>query len=80
VLCQDLDDAGARALAARLEAVVGAPHTVAGVEHVLSASIGIAHVAEVPTTPERLLAAADEAAYRAKAQGGGRSAVAPPLS
>jgi diguanylate cyclase (GGDEF)-like protein/PAS domain S-box-containing protein len=80
VLCQDLDEAAARALAARLEAVVGAPHTVAGVEHVLGASIGIAHVAEVATTPERLLAAADEAAYRAKAQGGGRSAVAPPLA
>ncbi len=79
VLCQDLDEAAARALAARLEAVVGAPNTVAGVAHVLTASIGIAHVADVATTPERLLAAADEAAYRAKAQGGGRSVAAPPL-
>jgi diguanylate cyclase (GGDEF)-like protein len=79
VLCQDLGEAAARVLAARIEAVVGAPHTVAGVEHVLAASIGIAQVADVATTPERLLAAADEAAYRAKAQGGGRSVVAPPL-
>jgi diguanylate cyclase (GGDEF)-like protein/PAS domain S-box-containing protein len=68
VVCDHLDDAAARALAARLREAILPPVAVDGREHPITASIGIA----VGRDPYALLADADAAAYRAKAGGGGR--------
>lgn len=69
VVCERADEAGTRALADRLEDVIGEPVGIAGVEHRVSASIGIALGREDADT---LLRDADAAVYRAKAAGGGR--------
>ncbi len=68
VVCDHLDDAAARALAARLQEAILPPVAVGGAEHQITASIGIA----VGRDPYALLAEADAAAYRAKGAGGGR--------
>jgi diguanylate cyclase (GGDEF)-like protein/PAS domain S-box-containing protein len=69
VVCEQVDEAGALASARRLEAAIRVPLAVDGVEHCLTASIGIAlgH-----SDPDELLGHADEAVYRAKAANGGR--------
>jgi diguanylate cyclase (GGDEF)-like protein/PAS domain S-box-containing protein len=77
VLCEDLDARSARALGERLEAAVRAPVVVEGVEHALTASVGVALAADATVTPAQLLAEADAVAYRAKAAGGARVAVSP---
>src|SRR5690242_14886760 len=62
--CEKVDSESALALAARLQETIRVPITVEGVEHGLSASIGIAlgH-----RDPSGLLGNADAALYRAKA-------------
>ena len=69
VVCEEVDEAAAMALAGRLEEAIRQPLTVAGVEHRLTASIG---VALGRTDPDALLADADAAVYQAKAGGGSR--------
>jgi diguanylate cyclase (GGDEF)-like protein/PAS domain S-box-containing protein len=68
-LCEDVTEEAALAVARRLLEAIRLPFTAAGVEHQLSASVGIAlgH-----SHPDALLANADAATYRAKAAGRGR--------
>jgi diguanylate cyclase (GGDEF)-like protein len=69
VVCEDVDEDSALALGRRLQLAIRLPIAAGGVEHDLSASVGIAlgH-----TDPDALLADADAAVYRAKAGGRGR--------
>jgi diguanylate cyclase (GGDEF)-like protein/PAS domain S-box-containing protein len=69
VVCEEVDEAAAMALAGRLEEAIRQPLTVAGIEHQLTASIG---VALGRSDPDTLLADADAAVYQAKAGGGSR--------
>jgi diguanylate cyclase (GGDEF)-like protein/PAS domain S-box-containing protein len=71
-VCERVTEQSAVALAQRLQETIERPVTVDGVEHGLSASIGIAlgHA-----DPDGLLGNADAAVYRAKADGRGRIAV-----
>jgi diguanylate cyclase (GGDEF)-like protein/PAS domain S-box-containing protein len=75
VVCEHADEAGAVAVAERLEAAIAAPFGVGGVEHHLSASIGVAIGHDGADT---LIHDADAAVYRAKAAGGGRVEVFSP--
>jgi diguanylate cyclase (GGDEF)-like protein/PAS domain S-box-containing protein len=70
VVCEQIDIAGAIALADRLETAIAQPITAGGAEHRLSASIGVAlgH----GDAGDALLRNADAAVYRAKAAGGAR--------
>jgi diguanylate cyclase (GGDEF)-like protein/PAS domain S-box-containing protein len=72
VVCEDIDEGTAIALGGRLAEAIHEPLDVDGVEHRLSASIGIALGAAGRRDPDTLLADADAAAYRAKAEGRGR--------
>ena len=68
-LCEHADADSALAVARRLQEALRPSFTAAGVEHRLSASIG---VALGDRDPDRLLGDADAASYRAKAAGRGR--------
>ena len=72
VVCEDIDERTAIALGERLTEAIHEPLDVDGIEHRLSASIGIALGAAGRRDPDALLADADAAAYRAKAEGRGR--------
>jgi diguanylate cyclase (GGDEF)-like protein/PAS domain S-box-containing protein len=69
VICEQVDEGAAVALGRRVQEAVEVPVMVRGVEHRVSASVGIAlgH-----TDPEALLGDADTAVYRAKADPSGR--------
>jgi len=69
VVCEEADEESAAGVGRRLQETIGQPLTVGGVEHSLSASIGIAlgHSDAVA-----LLGNADVAVYRAKAIGRGQ--------
>jgi diguanylate cyclase (GGDEF)-like protein/PAS domain S-box-containing protein len=69
VVCEQVDDESALRIGRRVEEAVRAPIAVGGVSYELTASIGIGIGR---SEPDVLLAAADAAAYRAKAAGGGR--------
>jgi diguanylate cyclase (GGDEF)-like protein/PAS domain S-box-containing protein len=69
VVCEELDEQSAIGLGQRLHEAIEFPLTVDGIEHRLSASIGIALGA---TDADGLLGNADAAVYRAKAHGRGR--------
>jgi diguanylate cyclase (GGDEF)-like protein/PAS domain S-box-containing protein len=69
VVCEELDENTAIALGRRLHDALKQPLLIDGVEHRLSASIGIALG---QTDPDGLLGNADAAVYRAKAHGRGR--------
>jgi diguanylate cyclase (GGDEF)-like protein/PAS domain S-box-containing protein len=71
VVCEDIDEDTAIALGQRLTEAIGEPLEVAGAEHRLTASIGIALGGAGRRDPDALLAEADAAAYRAKADGRG---------
>jgi diguanylate cyclase (GGDEF)-like protein len=71
VICEDITEEGAVGLGARLEDAIREPLVVDGVEHRMSASIGIA-LGRDGSSPDALLADADAAAYRAKAEGRAR--------
>jgi diguanylate cyclase (GGDEF)-like protein len=75
VVYEHADEAGALALADRLESAIAEAVEIAGVEHRLSASIGIALGRD---GADGLLRDADAAVYRAKAGGGGRVEVFSP--
>jgi diguanylate cyclase (GGDEF)-like protein len=68
-VCEDIDEAAALAVGRRLQEAIQPPFTAGGVEHRLSASIGIA-IGD--REPDVLLGNADVAAYQAKAAGRGR--------
>jgi diguanylate cyclase (GGDEF)-like protein len=71
VLCEDLaDEEDARALAARVGAVIAGPVTLDGAQVSVSASIGVALARGPGVDPDTLLRAADQAMYRAKQRGG----------
>ena len=72
VVCEDIDEHTAIGLGGRLAEAINEPLDVDGVEHRLTASIGIALGAAGRRDPDSLLADADAAAYRAKAEGRGR--------
>jgi diguanylate cyclase (GGDEF)-like protein/PAS domain S-box-containing protein len=72
VICEDVDEPTAVALAGRLAAVARRPIETAGMEHRFSASIGIALAGGEPVEPRQLVSAADAAAYRAKERGRGK--------
>ena len=72
VVCEDIDERTAIRSACRLTEAIHEPLEIDGVEHRLSASIGIALGAAGRRDPDALLADADAAAYRAKAEGRGR--------
>src|SRR3954447_18141663 len=72
VVCEDIDESTAIALGHRLTEAIHEPLDVDGIEHRLSASIGIALGAAGRRDPESLLADADAAAYPAQAEGRGR--------
>jgi diguanylate cyclase (GGDEF)-like protein len=67
VVCEQVDEAAAMSLARRVEVAIRLPLSAGGVEHRLTASIG---VALGTMEPADLLAHADAAVYRAKAAGG----------
>jgi diguanylate cyclase (GGDEF)-like protein/PAS domain S-box-containing protein len=73
VICEDLaDPAEAARLASRIHHDLAAPIDLAGTELIVTASIGIAlanPATDPDTAPERLLADADIAMYRAKSRG-----------
>jgi diguanylate cyclase (GGDEF)-like protein/PAS domain S-box-containing protein len=69
VLCEQVDDDSVLALGRRLQAAIQLPLVLESVGHEVSASIGIALG---KADPDQLLANADRALYRAKAQGGGK--------
>ncbi len=68
-VCEDVDEASARAVGQRMLEAIRMPMTTGVAEHWLSASVGIALGA---SNPEALLDNADAASYRAKAAGRGR--------
>src|SRR3954470_14753019 len=72
VVCEDVDEHTAISLAGRPTEALHEPLEIDGIEHRLSASIGIALGAAGRRDPDALLADADAAAYRAKAEGRGR--------
>ncbi|HLF41771.1 MAG TPA: EAL domain-containing protein, partial [Acidimicrobiia bacterium] len=70
VLCEGIaGEAGARALADRIAAALGAPVAVGGRDVAVSASIGIALAGGDTQDPEAVLRDADAAMYRAKERG-----------
>src|SRR4051794_27859819 len=72
VVWGDIEESTAIALGHRLTEAIHEPMDVDGVEYRLSASIGIALGTAGRRDPDSLLADADAAAYRAKAEGRGR--------
>ncbi|MBE2317893.1 EAL domain-containing protein [Solirubrobacter sp. CPCC 204708] len=72
IVCEDIDEHTAIALGHRLTEAIHEPLEIDGIEHRLSASIGIALGDPARRDPDGLLADADAAAYRAKAEGRGR--------
>ena len=66
LLCEDVDDAGASAVAARVAAAFEVPMTVDGAELVVGISVGTAVTTDPDATPADLVAEADHAMYRAK--------------
>jgi diguanylate cyclase (GGDEF)-like protein len=74
VICDDLGDASeAERIAQRMIADMSRPFDIAGADHVVSASIGIALAEGARRDPEDLVREADAAMYRAKERGRGRS-------
>ncbi|HEX4671565.1 MAG TPA: diguanylate cyclase [Solirubrobacteraceae bacterium] len=74
VVCEQVDESSARAIARRVEAAIREPLAAGTAKHELSASVGIGLGRGHPDT---LLATADAAGYRAKAAGGGRVELSP---
>jgi len=68
IICEDIDEGAALAVAKRLEESIQHPIQGGGAEHRLSASIGISLG---DSDAEGLIGKADTALYRAKAAGGG---------
>ena len=71
VVCEDVDERVALGLGWRVAAAVQEPLEVAGTQHRISASVGIALGSGAETDAESLVSNADSAAYRAKEAGRG---------
>jgi len=71
VVCEDVDERIALGLGWRVAAAVQEPLEVAGTQHRISASVGIALGSGASTSAEGLVSNADTAAYRAKEAGRG---------
>ena len=71
VVCEDVDERTALVLGSRLAAAVQEPIKAGGIQHNLSASVGIAVGAAASIDPDVLVGQADAASYRAKRLGGG---------
>jgi len=74
IICEDIDEAAARSVAARIQAAFDAPIRLAQGDFPVSISIGVA--LSPPYAIDELVGQADAAMYHAKQQGGGRAAVA----
>jgi diguanylate cyclase (GGDEF)-like protein len=74
ILCEDLDDEGAEALADRIGGSLGLRFSLDGVDLMITASIGIASARSATDLPERVLSDADAATAHAKLLGGARHA------
>jgi diguanylate cyclase (GGDEF)-like protein/PAS domain S-box-containing protein len=73
LLCEDVPDkAAAGVLADRIASVFERPFALAGGDHFITASIGIALASEGSEAPDELIRDADAAMYRAKARGRAR--------
>ena len=72
VVCGDVDERIALALGRRVVAAMNEPLEVAGTEHRMSASVGIALGSGGEADPDALVSNADAAGYRAKEAGPGR--------
>jgi diguanylate cyclase (GGDEF)-like protein len=66
LLCEDVDDAGAAAVAGRVAAAFEEPMPVNDVDLMVGISVGVAVTTDPDATPADLLAEADHAMYRAK--------------
>jgi len=66
LLCEDVDDSGAAAVAARVSAAFDEAMSVDGVELPVGISVGVAVTTDPDAAPADLLAEADHAMYRAK--------------
>lgn len=76
LLCEGLDDRSqASKVAMRIGAAFAAPFVLSDTTVTVTASVGIAFAGRGDTIPERLLADADAAMYRAKRLGGARHEV-----
>jgi diguanylate cyclase (GGDEF)-like protein/PAS domain S-box-containing protein len=71
VVCEDVDERAALGLGWRVAAAVQEPLEVAGTQHRISASVGIALGSGAETDADGLVSNADSAAYRAKEAGRG---------
>jgi diguanylate cyclase (GGDEF)-like protein/PAS domain S-box-containing protein len=78
ILCESPDPSAATAIAERVVTALARPFDVAGQAVVLSASIGIATTSDLAADPDRLMAEADAAMYRAKHGGRSRYALFAP--
>ena len=74
IICEDIDEAAVRSVAARIQAAFRAPIRLAQGDFPVSISLGVA--LSPPHAIGELVRQADAAMYHAKQQGGGRSAVA----
>ncbi len=73
IICDNLRDPGeAETIARRTIAELTKPFSLLGVDHVVSASVGVALAVDVARPAEDLLREADAAMYRAKEKGRGR--------
>lgn len=71
VICDGIGEVGAVEFAERLQAVISQPIASGAVNHVITASVGIASASSADTA-DQVLANADLAMYRAKQRGGAR--------
>ncbi|HYT09589.1 MAG TPA: GGDEF domain-containing protein, partial [Mycobacteriales bacterium] len=78
LVCVDVDEVGAAALAERIVAEISIPYSLpGGVTAWSGASVGVTVTADPSADVDRLLAQADRALYAAKSEGGNRYAVCP---
>ena len=73
VLCEDITEEGAEAVAQRILAAFAQPISLQGRSHVVSPSIGVALSGTPPLSADALVTNADAALYRAKGRGRGRA-------
>jgi diguanylate cyclase (GGDEF)-like protein len=74
ILCEDLDDGEAEALAARITGSLGQRFTLQGIAVEIRTSVGIASARDAADAAERVLGDADAARAHAKQLGGARHA------
>ena len=75
VLCENIDEQEAQAVAQRIQASLTQPFQIGGHELFATASIGVSIARDVRTAAEAMLRDADAAMYRAKKEGRGRCVV-----